>query len=85
MQQKKISINFSKANINICLRLHYNDDRSYLYVNKTEISLNCTIYDFSVEHSSIKKDDILNIPQYLMIKNNIKQCAGLLKKYFSDY
>ena len=35
--EKKISINFSKANTKICLRLHYNGDDSYLYVNKTEI------------------------------------------------
>ena len=38
---------------------------------QSEISLNGTVYDFSVGHSSIKKEDILNIYQYLMIKNNI--------------
>ena len=37
-----------------------------------EISLNGTGHDFSVEHSSMKKQDILNIHQYLMIKNEIK-------------
>ena len=37
-----------------------------------EISLNGIIYDFSVDHSSTKKKDILNIHQYIMIKNNIK-------------
>ena len=36
-QKKKFSINFSKANTKVCLSLHYNDDESYLYVNKTEI------------------------------------------------
>ena len=102
-QKKKFSINFSKANTKVCLSLHYNDDESYLYVNKTEIykfkakynisrynfclasvsqdftkdeqdetSLNDTILYFSIDHSSIKKEDILNIHQYLMIKNNIK-------------
>ena len=39
---------------------------------QSEISLNGTVYDFSVSHSSIKKEDILNIHQYLMIKYNIK-------------
>ena len=34
---------------------------------QSEISLNGTVYDFSVDHSSIKKEDILNIHQYLMI------------------
>ena len=103
MQQKKKSINFSKANEKFCLRLHYNRDESYLRVNKTEIyifkaknnigwhnfclrnvskdftkdeqwgiSVNGTVYDFSVGHSSTKKEDILNIHQYLTIKNNIK-------------
>ena len=39
---------------------------------KSQISLNGTVNDFSDYHSSIKKEDILNIHQYLMIKNNIK-------------
>ena len=39
---------------------------------QSEISLNGTLYDFSVDHSSIRKEDILNIHQYLMVKNNIK-------------
>ena len=37
VQQKKVSIDFSKANIKLCLTLHYNGDESYLHVNKTEI------------------------------------------------
>ena len=37
-----------------------------------KISLNGTLYDFSVDHSSIKKENILNIHQYIMIKNNVK-------------
>ena len=37
-----------------------------------EISLNGTVYDFSVDHSSIKYEHIVNIHQYLMIKKNIK-------------
>ena len=39
---------------------------------QSETSFNGTIYDFSVDHSSIKKGDILNIHQYLMVKNIIK-------------
>ena len=30
------------------------------------------MHDFSVDHCSVKKEGILNIDQYLMIKNNIK-------------
>ena len=101
--EKKFSFNFSKANTKFCLSSHYNDDESYLYVNKTEIckikannniswynlhlvsvsidikkdeqskiSLNGTVYDFSVGHSSMKKEGIFNIHQYFKIKNNIK-------------
>ena len=39
---------------------------------QSEISLNSTVYDFSADRSSIKKEDILNIHQYLMIRSNIK-------------
>ena len=34
--------------------------------------LNSTVYDSSVDHSSIKKEDKLNIYKYLKVKNNIK-------------
>ena len=33
--EKKFSTNFSKANTKLCLRLHYNADNSYLFVNGT--------------------------------------------------
>ena len=39
---------------------------------QSKISLNGTIYDFSVDHKSVRKEDILNVHEYLMIKNNIK-------------
>ena len=35
--ERKFSINFSKANTNIFLSLHYNVDNSYLFVNGKEI------------------------------------------------
>ena len=35
--EKRFSINFSKAKIKFCLRLHYNGDNSYLFVNGKEI------------------------------------------------
>ena len=34
---KKISINFSRVNTKFYLNLHYNNDESYLYGNKTDI------------------------------------------------
>ena len=39
---------------------------------KSEISLNGTVYDFLVDHSSTKKEGIFNIHQYLMVQNNVK-------------
>ena len=44
--------------------------------------LNGTPYDFSVTHSLIKKEDILNIHQYLMLKTNIKCCLWFLKNIY---
>ena len=35
-------------------------------------------YDFSVDHSSIEKEDILNIHQYLIVKNNIKKIYRII-------
>ena len=31
-------------------------------------------WNFSVDDSSIEKEDMLNIYKYLMVKNNMKQC-----------
>ena len=42
-------------------------------------------FEFSVDHSSIKKEETLNIHQYLMVKNNIKWCLGFLKNVYFDY
>ena len=39
--------------------------------------LNGTVYNISVDHSLIRKEDILNIYKFLMVKNNIKWCLGL--------
>ena len=36
------------------------------------------MYDFSIDNSSIEKEDILNVYEYLMFKNNIKR-LGLSK------
>ena len=38
-----------------------------------EISLNDTVYDFWLDHSSIEEEGIVSIYEYLMVKNNIKQ------------
>ena len=35
--EKKFSIDFTKANTEFCLSLHYNADNSYLFVNRKEI------------------------------------------------
>ena len=37
-----------------------------------ETSLNYTVYDFSVDHSTTEKEDILNIHEYLIKKKYIK-------------
>ena len=35
--EKKFSTNFTKSKNNFCLRLHYNGDNNYLYVNERQI------------------------------------------------
>ena len=45
-----------------------------------EVSLNGGVYDFPVDCSAIDKSNILNIHKYFMVKNNLKQCLGLLTK-----
>ena len=72
MYVNKTEICKFKANDNIswynfCLGSVSKDFTKY---EQSEISLNSTAYDFSVDHSSIK-EDIINIHQYLMVKNNI--------------
>ena len=39
-----------------------------------------TVYNFSVDHGSIKKEHNFNIHQYLMIKNNIKWSLSTLSR-----
>ena len=39
---------------------------------ESEISLNGTAYNFLVDHSSIKIENILNIHEFLMAKNKAK-------------
>ena len=48
-------------------------------------NLDGSVCDFSVDHSSVKKDDILNINQHLMNKKSIRRSLDLSKKYLSDY
>ena len=46
----------------------------------SEVSLNGSEYDSSVDYNSIDKSDILNIYKYFVNKNNIKKCLVLFKK-----
>ena len=43
------------------------------------------VYDFSVHYDRIGVDDILDILDILMVRNNIKLCSGLLSKCLLDY
>ena len=45
--EKKLSINFSKANTKFCLSLNNNGDNSYLFVNEKET------YKFKVENKNV--------------------------------
>ena len=48
-----------------------NISRDWTVDNIKKMELNGYVYDFSVDHDAIAVDDILDIPKYLMKKNNI--------------
>ena len=53
----------------VCLRSLSKD---FTKEKQREIFLNCRVYDFSVGHSSVEKENIPNIHEYLMVQNNVK-------------
>ena len=65
----KLEVNGNIGWPNICLGSVSSD---FTKDEQEEISLNDTVFDFSVDYNSIKKEDILNIHEYLMVKNNVK-------------
>ena len=68
-QRLTIKSKNNKSWYNFCLG---SVSKNFTKDEQNEISLNGIVYDFSVDHSSIKKQEILNFDQYLMVKNNIK-------------
>ena len=70
-------------NINLCNFCLGSVSKDFPKDEKSEFFfLNGTVYDFSFDHSSVKKEDIHNVLQYLMVRN---KCLILFKKYLSDY
>ena len=47
--------------------------KDFIKNEQNALSLNNAVYDFSVDHSSVKKVDIINIHECFMVKNNIKK------------
>ena len=62
----------AKGNISQCNFCLESVSQNFTKDEQSEMLLNDTVYDFSVDHNSVQKEDIINIHQYLMIKNNIK-------------
>ena len=48
----------------------------------SKLSLNSTVYGYSVDQSEIEKEDILNIHDYLMKSNNAKRLLRFIKQAF---
>ena len=76
---KKVNINFSKANTEFCLNLHYNGGNSYFFVNVKEI------YKFKADNKNINFSN-----QFLLgsISNNfgaIDSEEVLLKRNVYDF
>ena len=67
----------------LCLQ---NVSKDWSVDNMKKTGLNGYVYDFSVDYDAIAVDDILDIRNYVMKKNDIAKCLGLLKSNFSqDY
>ena len=76
MYVNKTEICYLKANGNIsCIILFKKCTKKILH-KESEMFLNDTVYRFSVYPSSIKKEGIFNIHQYLMAKKKF------IRKYF---
>ena len=58
------------------------ESKDFTKDEQSEISVNGVACDFSVDHSLIKKEDVLNIHKYLMVRNNIKKFLILLKNIY---
>ena len=57
-------------NINLCNFCLRSVSKDFPKDEKSEFFfLYGTVYDFSFDHSSVKKEDIHNILQYLMVRN----------------
>ena len=59
--------------------------RDFTKDNQREIFLNGTVYDFSVNYKAMKKEDTLNIHEYLIKKNTHYIIFRFLNKYLSYY
>ena len=69
METYKTKVKYNKSRYSFCSG---RVSKEFTKNEQSKIFLSCTAFDFSVEHISIKKEDILNIHQYLLIKNNMK-------------
>ena len=59
-----------------------NISKDFSVDNMKKTGLDGIFYDFSVDHDAIAVDDILDVHEYLMEKNNKKWCLDLLKNVF---
>ena len=76
MYENKTEIGKFKTNLNLKLNWYNfcwgNISNNYTKDEQSAISVNGPVYDFPVDSSSVKKEDIPNIHQYLIVKNNKK-------------
>ena len=49
-----------------------NISNKFYYFKSEEVSLNRSVYHFSVDYDAIDKSEILNIHKYLVVNNNMK-------------
>ena len=76
--QESFEFEANKKNVNFSTQFCLRSISDEFHATKSrEVSLGGNVYNISVDCNAIDKSDILNIHQYLMVKDNIKYCWDL--------
>ena len=72
VRKKKIKFKGDNKNVNFPTQLRLGSISNWFSATESrELSLKRNVHDYSLDYSTINKSEILNIHNYLMVKNNI--------------
>ena len=79
--EKKIKFKADNKNVNFPTQFRLGSISNWFSATESrELSLKRNVHDYSLDCSTINKSEILNIHNYLMVKNNIFKMFGLIKQ-----